>query len=63
VKLSFNFFYFTEEKENIYIKKKNKIKMKNKYEIENILGITTCILGITAWIAFFIALYNNHIDI
>ena len=36
--------------------------MKNKYEIENILGITTWILGITAWIAFFIALYNNHID-
>ena len=36
--------------------------MKNKYEIENILRITTCIIGITAWIAFFIALYNNHID-
>ena len=32
--------------------------MKNKYEIENILGITTWILGM----AFYIALYNNHID-
>lgn len=47
---------------HIFIIKKKLEIMVHKIKIKNIMMFVCWIIGITAWIFFFIAIYNNAID-